>query len=203
MQPIEKSDKQAAATTADASRVSLSASAPRQPTTIIDRLLSCPYASCPFSNAIVFLSSCVRGFHWVSDTLLLWHGAEQVARLQYWSRETIDVESLGPVVPESLSFPDRQKLVLVGPNRLEATLQCVDDMKRLRIRDLVLFFDWRVLEDWQEVEGRQESQKDVVDLRRVVLEKRFFGFTCWSSDRGKVVFMHRDLARMPRRWLDD
>ena len=151
----------------------------------------------------MFLSSCVRSFPWVSESLLPWHNAEQISTLHQWTREPISQAADESAVPESITFADRQKIVFVESRRLEATMACIDEVKRLLIRDLVLFFDWRVLEDWQEVESK-ESQVDVPDSRkRAVLETRFFGFTCWSTERRKVVFMHRDLARMPRAWLDD
>jgi DNA ligase-4 len=171
--------------------------------TNVDTFLCCPNASCPFSKAIVFLSSCVRGFPWVTDSLLPWHNASQIPTLHHWTRETGHLDSNGTTIPESEAFPDRQKLVLVESNRLEATMLCIDEVKRKGIRDLVLFFDWRVLEDWQGVEIK-ESQQDVLDAgRRDVLERRFFGFTCWASERGEVVFMHKGMAKMPRAWLDD
>lgn len=104
-----------------------------------------------------------------------------------------------------MAFPDRHKVVLVERNRLEATVACIDEVKKLRIRELVLYFDWRVLEDWMHVERDGISQILEGALRakrRKVLEERYFGFTCWSTERDEMVFLHRDLAKMPRKWLD-
>jgi hypothetical protein len=108
------------------------------------------------------------------------------------------------IVPDSLCDPEKQKVVLVETNRLEATFACVGAMKKAVIREVVLWFDWRVLEDWMEAERHdEEAESEVVGetKRKEVLEKRYFGFTCWCEERREVVFMHRDLARMPVGWL--
>lgn len=78
----------------------------------------------------------------------------------------------------------------------------VEEVKRTGIRDLVLFFDWRVLEEWKDAEAAHSQNLGGLD-RTAVLEKRYFGFTSWFAERGEVVFMHRGLARMPRGWLED
>ena len=126
-----------------------------------------------------------------------------MSSLKHWVREVSSsfLDPLGPLVPESLAFPDKQKLVLVETNRLEATLACVDAVKKLGVREVILYFDWRVLEDWQVVEG-QEDVDESDNTGREVLEKRYFGSTCWSEERREVVFMHRDLVRMPQAWIE-
>jgi hypothetical protein len=167
-----------------------------------NELLSCLNARCPFSKSIVFLSSCVRGFQWVSDTLLKWHGAEQTTELRHWSRAAAHLESTGCEVSESLSFPDHHKLVLIESNRLKATFKCIDHVKDLRIRDPVLYFDWRVLEDWQDLEIKASQHLHALDPRKL-FEQRYFGFTCWSSKQQMTVFLHKDIAKMPSRWLDE
>lgn len=165
-----------------------------------DNFLCCPNANCPFSKATVFLTPCVRNFPWVTESLLPWHNASQIRTLQQWTREPTPEDA---AIPESYAFPSHQKIILVEPNRLEATMSCIDEVKRQGIRGLVLVFDWRVLEDWQGVEIL-ESQREVLDAgRRGVLERRFFGFTCWDAGRGEVVFMREGMARMPRAWLDE
>lgn len=177
----------------------------RQSTSAARGLLSCRNASCPFSKSVIFLSTCVRGFKWVSHSLLSFHDAEYAPELGHWARDNAAVESQSVLIPESMSHPGKQKIVLVESNRLEATMACVEEVKQThKIRDLVLFFDWRVLEDWQDVEsGESQRHKDMIAKMKNVLRKRYFGFTCWSAERKEVVFMHRDLAKMPRSWLDD
>ena len=165
-------------------------------------VLSCPNADCPFARSIVFLSACVRGFPWVSESLLPWHNGEHAIDLHQWARDLSSTQR-STVIAESLAFPDRQKLVLVESKRIEATMLCIGQVKRLQIRDLVLFFDWRVLEDWQEVESKESQADALTKSRRSMLEGRFFGFTCWSSEQKKVVFMHQSLAKMPRGWLEE
>jgi hypothetical protein len=59
-----------------------------------------------------------------------------------------------------------------------------------------------VLEEWKAVESENSQMVEVLDPVKA-LEKSFFGFSCWSADQAKVVFMHKDLVKMPRRWLND
>ncbi|KIW07319.1 uncharacterized protein PV09_02169 [Verruconis gallopava] len=158
----------------------------------------CRNESCPLSKSMIFLSPCVQGFHWVSDTLLKWHGSKQVLSLAQWSADDNTTQQCSRALRENLTTFAHHKLVLVETNRLDATFQCVSEVKSLRVRDPVLFFDWRILEDlWAfEIEEHQAEGR----VREEILERRYFGLTCWSAD--KVVFWHKDLVKMPTEWLD-
>ena len=57
------------------------------------------------------------------------------------------------------------------------------------------------MEDWKEAESANRDSVQSLELE--VLEKRYFGFTSWSDEQDKVIFLHRDLAKMPRLWVTD
>jgi DNA ligase-4 len=143
---------------------------------------SCNNPRCLFSIAVAYLSPCISSYKWVTDSLLPWHGTECTEKLVHWQRDISEHPLLGSMLPESPAWPGLQKIVLLETNRIEASMACIDEVKYLKIRDDVLFFDWRVLEELR-VKGEGSSQ-----LRKEVLRKHYFGCTKWEKQRMLVEF---------------
>jgi DNA ligase-4 len=152
---------------------------------------SCNNPKCPFSQAVAYLSPCISSYKWVTDSLLPWHNVERTDRLIHWQRETLDLPPLGPMLPESPAWPGLQKIILLETNRIVASMACVDEVKELRIRDDVWFFDWRVLEELRSLgEDSSETGNDI-------LRKHYFGCTKWEKQRMLVMFHKAEDSMAP------
>jgi DNA ligase-4 len=153
---------------------------------------SCNNPKCLFSQAVAYLSPCISSYRWVTDNLLRWHGTERAEKLIHWQRETLDLLPLGSMLSESPSWPGLQKVVILEPNRVEASLACIKEVKDLQIREDVLFFDWRILEELRDLETIG------ISIEMEVLQKYYFGFTKWEKQTLLVEFFGKEVP-MPAR----
>jgi ATP-dependent DNA ligase len=165
--------------------------------------VGCHWLNCPFSNAVVYLSPCISNQKWVSDNLLRSHGTERTSDLQHWQRDNIEVSRRGPIVAESSAWPSMQKIVLVEKKRQESTWALVERIRELGVRDEILFFDWRLLEDmedWKSVE--EQGNKEFSPQRfEKMAKKHLYGRTIWLPENEGIAFFNQDIASIPRSWL--
>lgn len=141
----------------------------------------------------------MRNQLWVLD-LLKSHGTERAIDLEHWLRDNAKKPSMGSAVAESAAWPGMQKIVLVEPFREEPTKTLVEHIRTLGLRDEVLFFDWRFLEEWGKFEGDSKEGFCVQKFMRVA--KRFlYGRTVWVDEKREVSFFDKDSAMIPRGWI--
>lgn len=160
---------------------------------------TCSWPDCPFANAVVFLSPCIRGQSWVTDDLLKSHSTERATDLEHWLRDNTKQPSLGSVVAESAAWPSMQKIVLVESRREEPTRALVEEIRNMGLRDDLLFFDWRFLEEWRKFEVGME---EFCPKRFLAVARRYlYGRTVWEEEMGEVSFLDRECALIPREWI--
>jgi DNA ligase-4 len=147
---------------------------------------SCTNTHCLFAQAVAYLSPCISSYSWVTDGLLKWHGTERTEKLIYWHREIQDLTPSGPTVSESPAWPGLQKVIFLETNRKEASMDCVAQVKDLKIRDEILFFDWRVLEELRAFDAVFDGSE------RSIWSKHYFGHTKWDKKRLLVQFYGTD-----------
>ncbi|KAE9968920.1 hypothetical protein BLS_005608 [Venturia inaequalis] len=161
--------------------------------------ITCSWPDCPFANAVVYLSPCIRGQSWVADDLLTCHGTERATDLEHWLRDNAKQPSLGSVIAESAAWPSMQKIVLVESRREEATRALVEEIRKVGLRDEVIFFDWRFLEEWNKFESGMER---FCPQKFLAVAKRYlYGRTIWEDGREEVSFLDKDSASIPRDWI--
>lgn len=160
---------------------------------------TCSWPDCPFANAVVYLSPCIRGQSWVADDLLTSHGIERATDLEHWVRDNIRRPSFGSVVAESAAWPSMQKIVLVESRREEPTRALVEEIRKVGLRDEVVFFDWRFLEEWKKFE---DVEKGFCPHKFLAVAKRYlYGRTVWEDGQEEVSFLDRDSAMIPQDWI--
>lgn len=161
---------------------------------------TCSWPDCPFANAIVYLSPCIRAQSWVADDLLTSHGTERALKLEHWLRDNARRPSLGSTVAESVAWPTMQKVVLVESRRKQPTMALVEEIQKLGLRDEVVFFDWRFLEEWKNFE--EAGRRGFCPQKFLAVAKRYlYGRTCWLAEEGQVSFFGKDSAMIPQDWL--
>lgn len=178
---------------ASGKKVASSNITPKSPTT------TCSWPDCPFANAVVYLSPCIRGQSWVADDLLTSHGTERATDLEYWLRDNASRASLGSVIAESAAWPSMQKIVLVESRREEATRALVEEIRKVGLRDEVIFFDWRFLEEWKRCENGMDGfcPEKFLD----VAKRHLYGRAVWEDGVEEVSFLDRNSAMIPRDWI--
>lgn len=141
--------------------------------------------SCSFATSAIYLAPSLQQFPWVAQDLLPSHGAApSVPSCAEWNPpEPLDPDA--DEIPESVTYDERPKLVLVERNRDWEFRALVDDVRARGIREHVAFFDWRALERTAKLEMRGIEAHDIVEAVRVAF---CLGGTEWDGESGEVVW---------------
>ncbi|KAK5200924.1 hypothetical protein LTR16_004409 [Cryomyces antarcticus] len=125
------------------------------------------HPACPFSNAVVYLAPCIATTPYIRDDLAPAHGIVLVNSLTHWTRDSAPSTSttsttgtataLAETLAESQSHPGLVKILLLETRRREACRAAVDAVTRA-VRERVLCYDWRVLEDLADAEAEAHAE---------------------------------------------
>ncbi|KAI9765067.1 MAG: hypothetical protein M1835_007464 [Candelina submexicana] len=113
--------------------------------------IRCDYgaAECALRNVTFLLGPDVAQMPYVTQDLLPKHVAPSVDDLTLWDR------SRGAVA----GIHGKQKIVLVESRRGDATADLIHAVLALQLNEKILFYDWRMLEELAELEGRGGDAK--------------------------------------------
>ncbi|KAF2096125.1 hypothetical protein NA57DRAFT_78898 [Rhizodiscina lignyota] len=143
--------------------------------------------NCMFLGCMFYLSPCVAGMKYLTENLIPEHGGFIINNLAHWTRQSSPVDPDADYVPESPAYPDVTKIVLVERKRQEQSMEMVQNVVQLGIREKVEFVDWRVLEAAKAAEESAAARGVLMpDVERNIRRESFFGVTWWDSDGRKV-----------------
>jgi DNA ligase 4 len=163
------------------------------------------HSLCPFSNAVVYLNPCLASSPWIQSNLVPGHGALVITNLAHWARDTHLSESQqSNTIAESQSYPGKVKIALVERRRPSAFANSIEEAVTLGIRERILWFDWKVLEEWALNErSRISGRITEVDVRKEtdeVFGSHFLGVTEWVEGKRCVDF--KEVVDWNGMWLD-
>ena len=142
-----------------------------------------------FDTCILYLAPCIARCPWVAEDLISTHGAFRVQYLDQWVRQRgFDADPQDDsVVYESQSYTGLQKAVLLETRRRKASLMVVQEVLDLELREKVMLWDWRVLE---------ELHAETSDANNDVhVAKHFFGVIDWDGEERCHFFADSSGAR--------
>ena len=128
------------------------------------------------SKCILYLAPCIAQCPWIAEDLTLAHGIFSTHFLDQWARERgFDADSADDsVVYESQSYANLQKVVLLETRREKASMRVVQEVLDLELRETVMLWDWRLLEDMHtRTYDREEESIDP--------GKHYFGVIDWDG----------------------
>ncbi|RMY92241.1 hypothetical protein D0864_00355 [Hortaea werneckii] len=153
---------------------------------------SCNSHKCPFASAVYYLAPCVASMPYITENLLGAHiDVHLTPSLSHWDRDSCAHPPSSDAVSESQSYAGLSKIVLVEPNRVNATCGVLRQLVRLnsgRLRERIDVYDWRVLENFpghdtnDEYFGRYHIGATAFDQfsGRSLFETRIPHFDCLS-----------------------
>lgn len=150
-------------------------------TTIEDSTSACEASRCPFSSAVVYLTSCIAGTPYITEDLLSAHNISLSNCLSHWDRASFAHPRLTEIVSESQSHPGLRKIVLVERKRPAAVRDTIERVLALGngfFNERVEVWDWRVLE---KCVGHGRSAD--------CLKECFLGATMFDDTRKRAVFV--------------